>query len=197
MSLAKTLTKKILEIFEGKDNDVKNQLKLVFKTNYSISLYYGISKKTGKRITLCKSFDSARVTFNTSCLLFSNFYPLLNLLKRHHLGEDDEYHTMVKDLWLQARSLLSYCFNSGTIRNPFNQKTYLKNAKRFGKNYCLLYPARSVTTYMHILIYHMGYYHSLYKDVSLFSNFSKPESWEDEFHNSDIYKITKKGWDPS
>jgi len=39
--------------------------------------------------------------------------------------------------------------------------------------------------------------YSLEKMLKKIRDLPKPESWEDEFHNSDIYKITKKGWDPS
>lgn len=73
----------------------------------------------------------------------------------------------MKLLWKQFWALLTYCSSKESI----SEEQWLTKARQFGKTFVHRYQAEDVTPYLHVFIYHVGYYLSKYGCLEMFANY--------------------------
>jgi hypothetical protein len=75
----------------------------------------------------------------------------------------------VKLLWKQAWVLLS------VLAEPqfdIKEEWWMEKAKQFAKLFVKRYPAEDITPYIHVLVYHLGFYMETYGNLEIFANYA-------------------------
>ncbi|GAM29501.1 hypothetical protein SAMD00019534_126770 [Acytostelium subglobosum LB1] len=114
------------------------------------------------------TFAGSRLNYEQCLKILNKKDGLLAIYKRY-CNEGDEYADKVKLLWDQCYTLLGMCVKR---KSKVTEQEWLEYAKVFGKNFVSLYPKTYVSSYMHVLVYHIGYFLEKYSNLDRFANFA-------------------------
>lgn len=70
-------------------------------------------------------------------------------------------------MWKQYWALLTISY-----KNDVKEEDWLKKACEFGNNFKHLYSAEDVTPYLHLFVYHFGYYLENLGNIEIFANYA-------------------------
>lgn len=79
------------------------------------------------------------------------------------------YFEQLKTIWQQFWALLTLASQSET---PVTEENWLAKAKIFANNYLKRYCAEDITPYIHVFVYHVGYYLEKYGNLEIFANYA-------------------------
>lgn len=93
-----------------------------------------------------------------------------------HLQHSHNLNSRLRTKIAKARRVwdLYYPLVSLSMQAQVNitEKKWLKKARAFGQAFCEAYGRKKVTTYMHIFVYHYGFFLARYKGIEKFANYA-------------------------
>ncbi len=111
--------------------------------------------------------DLARVLENAD-----EFKASIRDLKRNQQRKERNEPT-AEDVWNAFIPLLAIAVQDEPKKMGFtNEAEWLKQAKSFGEKYVSRYGSEEVTPYMHVFIYHLGFYMERYGGIERFANYA-------------------------
>lgn len=120
------------------------------------------------KLPLAKRVKKSRLSRTDYYSLFQHHAALMDVLEKYTYGDaaSQRHAQLVRPVWKHLIELLALASSEDQITNGF----WLCEARTFGNEFLNVYDANAVTPYLHVLIYHVGYYRERYGSLERLSN---------------------------
>ena len=75
----------------------------------------------------------------------------------------------MKQIWKQLWALLTLAMQD---EKKISEQEWLRMARQFGSHFVARYCKEDVTPYLHVLVYHVGFYLEKYGNLEIFANYA-------------------------
>ncbi|GAM22158.1 hypothetical protein SAMD00019534_053330 [Acytostelium subglobosum LB1] len=177
MGVVKLLCRCLLIDLEANKSIPSHELRTKVMNTFS-EMKVNLADHTDKSLVDC--FRSSRVNYENCKSILFNHKKLVTLYSEATGKKYPERTKRVLQLWEQLHALLNLCHN---MKKPFiKEDKWFEYSNRWMVNLISLYDERSVTTYVHTFVYHLGFFLEKYGPLLAFANFSIESS----------HKVTKQ-----
>lgn len=165
------ITRKLLDLLVQAaihNDSVSKQWETILQEKCKLKLAEGRDPKTGKVRTLAQKLDMASPTRSQYLAILKHHELLLELLDVL-LSDNLERAVSIRQLWSQFSTLMAIMMQADV---PMPEAIWLMKAHEWGSLYTSIYSSSHVTPYIHLFVYHMGYYQEQYRGIEKFAQYA-------------------------
>jgi hypothetical protein len=171
--------------------DVIQKFEIAFKAS-GISLYQ--PKKSDKKMTLFGRLRKSRLNRNDFWKIVSHSVQFLNCVEDLPTNKDRQSKNLptARSVWGDFLPLLAITVQEKPEEAGFvSDQDWRERAREFGRKFVSRYGSEEVTPYIHLFIYHLGYYMENYGSIERFANYASEGKHQ---INKKVIRQATNGW---
>lgn len=165
------ITRKLVDLLAQAaihNDSVSKRWETILEENCKLKLAEGQDTKTGKVRTFAQKWDMASPTRSQYLAILKHHDLLLEPLD-DLLPDIPARAFSIRQLWKQFSALMAVLMQADV---PMQEAVWLVKARQWGSLYTSIYSSSHITPYIHLFVYHMGYYQEQYRGTEKFTQYA-------------------------